>query len=50
MGMHQPPEAGGQPQMGMDINTTAQQLAQQIAEMPPEQQQMELQNIQPQSA
>ena len=48
MGMHQSADAGGQV-MGMDINTMAQQIAQQLAEMPPADQQAALQNVEAQS-
>jgi hypothetical protein len=40
---------GQAPPMGVDIQTTAQQIAEQIMSMPPDQQQMALQNIQAQS-
>ena len=49
MGMHQSPEAGGQPQMGVDINTTAQQIAEQLMQLPPQDQQMALQTLEAQS-
>ena len=49
MGMHQAPEEGGQPQVGMDINTMAQQLAEQLAQMQPQDQEAALQNIEAQS-
>lgn len=49
MGMHRSPEEGAPASAGMDIHTMAQQIAQQLAEMPADQQQMALQNIEAQS-
>jgi hypothetical protein len=43
------PAGGGQASAGVDINQMAQQMAQQISQMPPDQQQMAIQNLQTQS-
>lgn len=48
MGMHRPAEEGSQ-QLGMDPDTLARHLAEQLLEMPPDHQEVALQNLEAQS-